>query len=56
MSGSYFFNVIGYKDGVVQDYVQEAFHLEVEEGDFFGTGKVIPSTNGFLVENEWLLK
>lgn len=56
MSGSYFFNIIGYKDGIIQDYVQEAFHLEVEEGDFFGTGKVIPSSHCFLVENEWQLK
>lgn len=52
--GSYYCNVIAYKDGVVQDYVQEAFSLEVEDGDFFGTGKIMPTTQqSFLVDNQW---
>lgn len=57
MNGSYFCNIIAYKDNIVQDYIQEAYNLEVEEGDFFGTGKVIPTTQQcFLVDNEWQLK
>ncbi len=52
--GSYYCNVIAYKDGVVQDYVKEAFNLEIEDGDFFGTGKIIPTTQqSFLVDNQW---
>ena len=57
MNGSYFCNIIAYKDGIVQDYIQEAYNLEVEEGDFYGTGKVIPTNQQcFLVDNEWQLK
>lgn len=57
MNGSYLCNIIAYKDGIIQDYIQEAYNLEVEEGDFYGTGKVIPTTQQcFLVDNEWLLK
>ena len=56
-SGSYLCNIIAYKDGIVQDYIQEAYSLEVEEGDFFGTGKIVPTTQqSFLVENVWQLK
>lgn len=56
-NGSYFCNIIAYKDTIVQDYIQEAYNLEVEEGDFFGTGKIVPSgQQGFLVENVWQLK
>jgi lipopolysaccharide transport system ATP-binding protein len=56
-SGSYLCNIIAYKDGIVQDYIQEAYNLEVEEGDFFGTGKIVSTTQqSFLVENVWQLK
>jgi len=56
-SGSYLCNIIAYKDSVIQDYVQEAFSLEVEEGDYYGTGKVVPTKQySFLVENEWQIK
>ena len=56
-NGSYLCNIIAYKDGIIQDYIQEAYNLEVEEGDFFGTGKVVPTTQqSLLVENVWQLK
>lgn len=56
-SGTYLCNIIAYKDSVIQDYVQEAFSLEVEEGDYYGTGKVVPTKQySFLVENEWQIK
>lgn len=55
-NGTYMCNIISYKDGIIQDYIQEAYNLEVEEGDFFGTGKVVPTTQqSFLVENVWQL-
>lgn len=57
LNGSYICNIISYKDSVIQDYITEAFNLEVEEGDFYGTGKVIPTNQpSFLVENKWQLK
>lgn len=56
-NGKYLCNLIAYKDNVIQDYIQEAFCLEVEEGDFYGTGKPIPHSQPcFLVNNEWQLK
>ncbi len=56
-NGSYLCNIIAYKDSVIQDYVLEAFHLEVEQGDFYGTGKAITTNQAcFLVNNEWELK
>ena len=52
--GTYVCNIIAYKDGVIQDYIQEAFNLEIEEGDFFGTGKVMPSSQQtYLIDNKW---
>jgi lipopolysaccharide transport system ATP-binding protein len=46
--GSYYCNVIAYKDGVVQDYVKEAFSLEIEDGDLIPTMQ-----QSFLVDNQW---
>ena len=56
-NGSYLCNLIAYKGNVIQDYIQEGFLLEVEEGDFYGTGKPIPHSQPcFLIENKWSLK
>jgi lipopolysaccharide transport system ATP-binding protein len=53
-NGKYLCNIIAYKDNVIQDYIQEAFLLEVEEGDFYGTGKPVPHSNPcFLIDNKW---
>ena len=55
-NGSYLCNLIAYKDSIIQDYVQEGYLLEVEEGDFYGTGKPIPHNKPcFLVDNLWEL-
>ncbi len=56
--GSYICNLIAYKDGIIQDYLQEAVLVNVEEGDFFGTGRALPRDHKecFLVENKWTLK
>jgi lipopolysaccharide transport system ATP-binding protein len=55
--GSYICNLIAYKDGIIQDYIQEALLLNVEEGDFYGTGRALPQDHKecFLVENKWSL-
>jgi lipopolysaccharide transport system ATP-binding protein len=55
--GEYFCNLIAYSNGIIQDYVQEAFTLQVEAGDFYGTGRTLPFDHNacLLVENEWVL-
>jgi lipopolysaccharide transport system ATP-binding protein len=35
-------------NGEVADYIHQGFVFEVEEGDFFGTGKVIPKSQTFI--------
>ncbi|MBC7695258.1 MAG: ABC transporter ATP-binding protein [Burkholderiales bacterium] len=55
--GSYICNMIAYKDDVIQDYIQEAFNLEIEEGDFFGTGRIAPTAHhSFLIDNKWSIR
>lgn len=55
--GTYTLNVIVFENGHIQDWVQEAKILKVENGDFFGTGRTIPEThNGVLFEQEWDLE
>jgi len=53
--GTYSLNVIAFDNGQVQDWIQEAKLFEVENGDFFGTGRTIPeSHNGVLFEQAWM--
>ncbi len=55
--GNYTFNLIAYKDGIIQDYIQEAYTLEVEDGDFYGTGKIsVSNRQCFLIDNKWLIQ
>lgn len=55
--GDYVMNMIMYKDGIIQDYITEAFSFTVHEGDFYGNGKILPgNTASVLIENNWLLK
>jgi lipopolysaccharide transport system ATP-binding protein len=46
--GIYSFTFYSTLDGEVADYIHQGFIFEVEEGDFFGTGKVIPKSQTFL--------
>jgi len=55
--GMYVLNVIVRENGVIQDWIQEAKVLEVENGDFFGTGKSVPESHGgVLFEQQWSLQ
>ena len=47
-SGTYFLTFYITWKGRVVDYIHQAFSFEVEEGDFFGTGKVIPKSQTFI--------
>lgn len=52
--GTYILNVIIRENGVIQDWIQEAKVFEVENGDFFGTGKSVPESHGgVLMEQRW---
>ena len=54
LSGRYMLNLVINQNGIMQDWVQEAVTFDVESGDFYGTGKILPSTHkSILIENEW---
>ena len=46
--GTYYFTFYSTWNGNVEDYIHQAFSFEVEEGDFFNTGKVIPKFQTFI--------
>jgi lipopolysaccharide transport system ATP-binding protein len=54
--GQYAINLHCEANQVLADWVQNAGSLTVEEGDFFGTGKLPPASHaGLLVDQEWTL-
>jgi lipopolysaccharide transport system ATP-binding protein len=53
-AGRYSFNLFCKVGGEIADWVQNAGIIEVEEGDFFGSGKLPPSDQGrFLMKHSW---
>jgi lipopolysaccharide transport system ATP-binding protein len=44
--GSYISTIFVGVDGVTCDWIEDAFRLETEDGDFFGTGKLVPRDHG----------
>lgn len=51
--GSYYIHLILWHNDQVQDWIQNAGNLLVEEGDYYGTGQ---TTTGIKVEHYWDLK
>lgn len=52
--GRYSFNVFARSRGATLDYIQDAGVLEVEAGDFYGSGKIpTPDQQGVLVDFDW---
>lgn len=47
-AGSYYFTFFTTWNGNLEDYIHQAFSFDVEEGDFFNTGKIIPKTQTFI--------
>lgn len=47
-AGTYYFTFFATWNGNVEDYIHQAFSFDVEEGDFFNTGKVIPKFQTFI--------
>ena len=57
MEGNYFINVSINENGITQDWVQEATTISVIAGDFYGTGKINPTSHkSILIDNTWLKK
>lgn len=55
--GMYLINLYAESNEGILDWVQEAAILEVESGDYFGTGKSIPpSHQSVCINHQWLLK
>jgi lipopolysaccharide transport system ATP-binding protein len=53
-SGTYISTIFVSIDGVTSDWVQNAFQLEIEDGDFFDTGNLVPRNEGeFVFEQRW---
>jgi lipopolysaccharide transport system ATP-binding protein len=57
MPGTYAFNLFGETDGGIADWIQHAGEIDVAPGDFFGSGKLPPPTQGlFLVSHSWAVE
>jgi lipopolysaccharide transport system ATP-binding protein len=55
--GSYSVNLILRQNDIIQDWLKEAAVITVEQGDFFGNGKMpTPERGGFLMEQTWSFK
>lgn len=54
MSGTYLVNLMVRQNNIIQDWLQEAQSFSVENGDFYGTGRVVEAThNSILFEHQW---
>jgi lipopolysaccharide transport system ATP-binding protein len=52
--GKYSVNISLSRGGEMLDWVQEAAVIDVEDGDFYGTGRIVPSSHrSILIENKW---
>lgn len=56
IAGSYVLNIIVSQNGIIEDWVQEAIAFEVENGDYYGTGRLIASTHrSVLIDYKWTI-
>lgn len=55
-TGNYFYRIQAEANGEITDRIENAGEINVEYGDFFGTGYIVPPhLNGALIEQEWLI-
>jgi lipopolysaccharide transport system ATP-binding protein len=55
--GQYYLTLFCRINGAIADWVQQAALLIVEGGDFYGSGRLPPSSHGgFLVAQDWNLE
>ena len=56
-TGAYNINVYCEVNGILADWVQEAYQISVVEGNYYGTGKGSPASHGgFLAQHSWELR
>jgi lipopolysaccharide transport system ATP-binding protein len=52
--GRYLFSLYLHEDNILQDQLQDAVALDVEEGDFYGTGRLPPASwGGVFMAQSW---
>ncbi|MGM1056422.1 MAG: ABC transporter ATP-binding protein [Bacteroidota bacterium] len=57
MGGSYNCNIIVWENNNIADWIQNAFSIEVVDGDFFRTGRIAPKSHvSVLVDHKWYLE
>lgn len=54
-SGIYYLTFYITWNGDVVDYIHQAFRFTVEDGDFFGTGKIIPRAQTFIYSDHEII-
>ena len=54
-AGLYVYNVLAETGTEMEDWVKDAGFLSVEQGDFFGTGRLIDAKFAVLVDHQWTL-
>ncbi|MDH5380592.1 MAG: Wzt carbohydrate-binding domain-containing protein, partial [Cyclobacteriaceae bacterium] len=53
--GNYTISLSCLRNLEVIDHIDNAIHINIEEGDYFGTGKLPLTKDGVLIENKWNL-
>jgi lipopolysaccharide transport system ATP-binding protein len=57
MGGNYICNIIVWENNNIADWIQKAFTIQVEDGDYFGTGNIVPKSHvSVLVDHKWHLE
>jgi lipopolysaccharide transport system ATP-binding protein len=52
--GLYYVNLMLMEGNEIEDWIVEAQSITVDEGDFYGTGRTVPTSHkGVLIEHEW---
>lgn len=52
-AGVYTFRLLCKVNGEFADYIDNAGEIHIENGDFFGTGRLPQEKEGFLIEHSW---
>ncbi|HEU5164398.1 MAG TPA: ABC transporter ATP-binding protein [Chitinophagaceae bacterium] len=56
-NGQYSMNIILRNHGIIQDWIKEADIIDIESGDYFGTGRIVEASHkSLLLEQTWDLE
>lgn len=57
VEGNYICNISVKEEGQMADWIKNAFSINVVNGDFYGTGRIIPNTHkGVLINQNWFME